>query len=207
MRRFLAVLFLPACMSSFQSARTLPKGKTQVTADLDGFKAFDSNDSSETVYAGELMVRNGLDDGLEGGVRLGRLPGDSGDTASLLMLDLKKQVSDPATTTSAISVDIPLGIAWSEQGTNLEGGTFLAAPTLLVGVQVSPSAEVVLGPKFVWVVLSDSSDQSKLGGGVSMGLRISDPSRTWAVHPELSLLKVEDADTIISFGLAVSAGN
>lgn len=210
-QRPLTLLLLTAaagCAGTYQSAHTLAPGKTQVTADITAARATDNGDTSDTVMTGELMVRHGLDDGLDGGIRLGRLPDDdSTSSASALSFDIKKRLSDSETNT--ISLDIPAGILWSESGLNFSDGILHFTPTLLVGLQVDPSTEVVFGPKFILLLNpeNDSSDHTAIGGGATLGVRFSDAARTYGIQPELGIAKVEDIDVILTFGIAVAAGN
>ncbi|HTL35409.1 MAG TPA: hypothetical protein VL326_19915 [Kofleriaceae bacterium] len=210
MKRLLLLLAVitTGCASTYQSAHTLAPNKMQVTADITGAKAFDSNDTTNTVVAGDVMVRHGLDEGLDGGIRLSRLPSDTGtDTDSMFTVDLKKRISDSETST--VSIDIPLGVIWEENRSDLSNGIIAFTPTLLLGIALDPTTELVFGPKFaLFINPEESNDKTLIGGGASIGIRFSDTERSYGLQPELSLLKVEDTDgAILTFGIAVAAGN
>jgi hypothetical protein len=207
-RLLLLALITTACANSYQSAHTLAPGKTQVTADITGVRPLDSSgDSESSALVGDLMIRHGIDEGLDGGVRLGRMPGSPTDGASQLVFDLKKRLSDSATST--VSVDIPVGLGWEENNGDFGNGIVGVMPTLLIGSQISPTTELVFGPKFVLLYNPEATSDSTLaGGGVSVGIRFTDAARTYAVQPELSFLKLDETNaSLLAFGIAVAAGN
>jgi hypothetical protein len=215
---FAFVLALVGCGGSFQSARTLAACKTQVTADVSAFHGSGLSDvrPPETRgwnVLGDLMVRHGIIDGLDAGVRIGRTPGSQtyGDTGSQLFVDLKKRLTAAASTTT-ISIDVPVGVLWSERRETFNDGTLALVPTLLVGHDINATTELIIAPKFLWLHRAANNDgypiDSTIGGGVSLGIRFSDDRRAWAIQPELSVLKLEGTDgALITFGLGVAAGN
>lgn len=205
MTRIALVLALTACTAS-QSARVLAPGKTQVTAAINRNEVTGDTDS-DAIWSGEVMVRHGLGDRFDGGLRVARTPG-RGEAVSLAQLEPKVQVTaaDAATT---LALALGLGLAWGEQGSDFEDGTYVIAPTVFVGHALSPTAELVFAPKLS-VIKPDGSSESLTGVGAALGVRVTDPARSWAVHPELLVQRISDdndSETFVTLGLGVSVGN
>lgn len=195
------------CANAYQSARTLPPGKTQVGVALSRSEAF-GDEGSDTVWLGDLQVRTGIGSRMDGGVRLTRNPG-GGENVSLLSLDPKWELSKPGART-AVSIGVPVGILWAEQGLDdLDTGAYIIAPSVFIGMQVSPTTELVTSPK-LFFILPDEDGDNELEFGLSVGLRFTDAARTWAVHPEIGFLRVSEegaSEEFMMIGIAIAAGN
>jgi len=202
-RYLVFAVLLAGCSAQYQSARTLPEGKFQVTAAASNVRS--TEDGDDHAWTGDVQVRGGLADRLDGGIHLGRTPSFGNESISAVMVDLKKQLTD-ATSETAFSLALPIGIGWIDEGDDWGEGTYLLAPTILFGQQVSPEVELVVAPKLL--VMHPDGGETRTGGGLSLGVRISDTTRSWAMHPEISISKLERTDGLLySFGFAVAAGN
>ncbi|HEY5946598.1 MAG TPA: hypothetical protein VIV40_13945 [Kofleriaceae bacterium] len=201
----LALLLLVGCASSFQSARTLAPGKTQVTA---GLARVMPTEGSGHANVGDVQVRTGISDSVDGGLKLSRTPG-AANTVSGIGADLKLRITDPAAKTT-VSFALPVGAVWEERGTDWGNGLLTISPTILIGVELSPTTELVLGPALVWVLPDGGTDNSEAEFAATIGVRFTDPSRTWAVHPEIGIMHISDSgnsENLLSFGLGVAVGN
>ncbi|MGE0867004.1 MAG: hypothetical protein AB7P03_00475 [Kofleriaceae bacterium] len=202
---------LAGCATTAQSARVLEVGKTQFTAGLARTSiSDDGSDESLPVWSGDVMVRHGVAPRVDVGARLTRVPGFN--TVSAFTADPKVELTAPGSPT-AVSLSLPLGAGWSDADD--DGTLFIAVPTLLIGHQISPTVELVLAPRlFVFHASEGSEEDTELDFGGSIGARFHDAARTWAIQPELAIVRFGDDDiedaattTAITFGLAVSAGN
>ncbi|MBA3454077.1 MAG: hypothetical protein H0T42_13365 [Deltaproteobacteria bacterium] len=213
MKRIALVVCSVGCVSSYQSARVLPTGKTQVTVAVSRVQALEDGDEDESVWVGDLQVRHGFAAQFDGGIRLSRTPGGL-NSLSMLTIDPKYQITSPSSST-AVSIGVPFGVAWEEQGSDFEDGIGVIAPTLLIGTPLAASTELVFAPKVVVFLPDGDTEESEIEFGASIGLRFTNSARTWAIHPELSLLLFDPSNgseggetaKILSFGVAVSAGN
>lgn len=214
MKRLALVVCSVGCVSSYQSARVLPTGKTQVTAAVSRVQVIESESDDASIWVGDLQVRHGLAAQFDGAIRLSRTPGGL-NALSMLMIDPKYQITSPSSST-AVSVALPVGVAWEEQGSDFNDGVGVIAPTILIGTPLAPNTELVFAPKVVVFLPDGETDQSEIEFGASLGLRFTNAARTWAIHPELSLLLFDPSNNgggggetvkVLSFGIAVSAGN
>jgi hypothetical protein len=200
----LALVLLGACATSHQSARVLAPGKTQVTTALARTSATEGG-LDEGIWTGDLQVHTGVASNVEVGARLVRTPGGA-ETASIASIEGRFQVVP-----DHVSVALPVGILWEEQFDDFEGGNFFLTPTVFVGTDVSPTMELVAAPKLFVFIPDDDDDDTEIEFGGSVGLRITNEARTWAVHPELGLIQLSEGDgdgeTYVTFGLGVSVGN
>ncbi|MBZ0235505.1 MAG: hypothetical protein K8M05_24460 [Deltaproteobacteria bacterium] len=196
------LLVAGACATTHQSARVLEPGKTQVTAAL-GRTSADEGGLDEGIWSGDLQVHTGLADKIEGGARLVRTPG-SGGTLSYGAVEGRFQIVP-----DLVSIALPFGLLWAEEGADFDDGFFLATPTVFVGSQLSPTLELVAAPKLYVFIPTDDEGDTEVELGGSVGARFTNPARTWAIHPELGLLRIggDDSVTYITFGLGVSVGN
>jgi hypothetical protein len=206
----LVLTMLVGCASSYQSARVLAPGKTQVTAALSRTEIFSEGELGDgvTAWGGDIQVRQGVVEKFDFGVRLSRTPGAL-ETLSQLAIEPKFQLTGKDASTT-ISIALPIGVGWAENGSDWEDGTVLLIPTMFVGVDLSPTAELVIGPKVFAIFPDAKTEDSEVELGGSVGVRFFDASRTWAIHPEISYLRfAEDGSSIsfLTFGVAVSAGN
>ncbi len=194
---------LTACSSSLQSARVLSRGKTAVTV---GASRSSLDGREQKVYLGSLQVRHGVSDSAEIGVHLDRTPG-GGETTSVLGIDPKFMLS--STATSAISLVLPVSLGWNEQYSDFKNPAFIAAPTLLLGVDVSSEVELVLAPRIG--LARGTGDGSLYGFGGSLGLHIGKRGGA-AIHPELGFVSLresgsEGSATVLTIGVGISAGD
>jgi hypothetical protein len=198
----LAAVSLAGACTAAQSARVLEPGKTQLT--VSGARSTETDSDEDVLWHGTVMLRRGLAPKLDGGVLLDRTPGSEG--LSLATVDGKVQLTPPGRGT--VSFAVALGPFWADGsgGDGLDGeyGGMLLMPTIFLGYQLAPTAELVLAPR-IYAFFPDEDDQeTKLGG--AMGVRFTDPARTWAVHPELAYLRF-DEETFLTLGVSISAGN
>ena len=204
MMRFVLVL-LVGCATSYQSARPLPQGKSQVTIGVSRTETIDEGEDS--IWVGDLMIRTGVSPRSDAGLRLTRNPG-LGENISILTLDGKFALTAPDAKTT-LSIGVPVGIIWSENGLDdLDTGAILVTPTIFVGVQMGAQAELVFAPKiFVIVPEGDGDTETEFGG--SLGFRFTDETNSWAIHPEVGFMHVSEGDgeTFMMFGVAVAAGD
>jgi hypothetical protein len=193
------------CASQYQSARVVAPGKTQVTAAVTRIEFLEEGDGS--TWAGDVQVRQGFGR-VDGGVRLIRSPGGF-ENQSQLGVDAKYELTAPGAST-AMSIGMPVAVAWGESGSDWMEGILILTPTFFVGVDVSPEVELVFAPKVFFLLPDAKTDDAEVEFGASVGLRVGDATKTWAVHPELSLFRFsEDGEGVsfLSFGVGVSAGN
>lgn len=208
MKRFMLCVLAAGCANAYQSARTLAPGKTQATVAVSRTE-FLEEDGDESLYVGELQVRTGFSERMDGGFRLLRNPG-AGENISILQLDPKWQISQPGAKT-AISIGVPIGAVWGENGLDdLEIVSYLITPSVYVGFELSPTVELVVSPKLFMIFPDDDDADSQIEIGGSIGLRFGDASRTWAVHPEVGLIRFSEGDAseeFLMFGIGIAAGN
>ncbi len=196
------VLGAGACATSHQSARVLAPGKTQVTTALARTSATEAG-LDEGIWTGDLQVHTGVAPNFEVGARLVRTPGGA-ETGSIAEIEGRFQVVP-----EHVSVALPVGILWEEQFDEFDGGNYFLTPTVFVGTQVSPTMELVAAPKLFVFIPKDGDDNTEVELGGSVGLRITNEMRTWAVHPELGFVQFSEGteNTYVTFGLGVSVGN
>jgi hypothetical protein len=204
------VTLLVGCASSYQSARTLAPGKTQVTAALSRTEMFSEVEFDEgiSVWGGDIQVRQGVVEQFDLGVRLARTPGAE-ETLSQLSIEPKYQIT-PGTSSTTVSVALPVGVGWAETGDDWEDGTVLLIPTVFVGIDLSPTAELVIAPKVFALFPDAKTEDSEVELGGSVGVRFYDASKTWAIQPEISFLRFSEEGegiSFLTFGIGVSAGN
>jgi hypothetical protein len=216
-------LALTGCATA-QSAHTLAPGKTEVTVSGSRNTLSSAETDDAAFYTGEVMVRTGVSDNADVGVALTRSTG-TGEALWGLTLDPKFRFTEAAAQTT-ISLGVPVGVFFADEpsrpaadGNPSEGGFdyggLVAAPTLYVGQQVSPTAELLIAPR-VYLLKPDKgtfvdTDLRAYFGG-SIGVRITDPARHWAVTPELAFTHINaegeaDSETLLTLGLGLSVGN
>jgi hypothetical protein len=192
-----------ACATSHQSARVLAPGKTQVTTAL--ARTSSSDEVGEGLWNGDLQVHGGVAPGVELGGRLVRTPG-GGNTLSGASLEGRFQVVP-----ERVAIAVPVGFVWQEEFDDFEGGAYTLTPTVFVGADVSPTLEVVAAPKLFVFIPDEGDGDTEVEWGGSVGLRVTNEARTWALHPELGLAHFSEDDgsgeTFLTFGLGVSVGN
>jgi len=212
MKRVLLLLASSACATSAQSARPVDPGTTEVTVSLGRAASLKEPSRSpsgesdplakgvaEGAWTGELMIRHGMTDGFDGGLRLGRMPGLGG--LSVAAVDLKvRVVRSPRV---VVSLGGPAGIVWEETpGPSYLGA--VAVPTLYLGMEVSPTVELVAAPKLHLIFARGEAMEQ--AWGLTIGPRFTEPRRRWAVHPELGITRFADT-TLLLLGFSVSAGD
>jgi hypothetical protein len=192
-------LALAACSSSFQSAKVLAPGQTQVTgAMLRTTPHDDFAPEGGALYSGDLQIRRGITPTIDLG---GRYVG--GSQGHYLAVDPKIQVIP-----KYVSFGMPIGIILAEDNDGermFDYGGLIFSPTVYIGSEISPNqAELVVAPKILIVVPDDGETDSEIGA--SVGMRLSSDLARWAIVPELSILNVSgEASSLLSFGVALQA--
>ena len=212
MKRVLLVLSSAACATAAQSAHPVAPGKTEVTASIGrvastkepGRMPLQADDPlargpGEGAWTGELMVRRGIVEGLDAGLRLSRMPGAGG--LSVVAIDPKLRLGRSSRV--VISLGIPAGLAW-EEAPEAEYVGAVIVPTVYVGLKASPTVELVAAPKLHFLFVDRQDMQQHWG--LTLSPRFTDPHRRWAVQPELGLTWLDDT-TLLLLGFSVSAGN
>jgi hypothetical protein len=195
------LLLLASCTSSYQSARALPVGKMQVTTAATRGEVSDMDDSA---WVGDVQARTGLTEGIDGGVRLVRTV-SAGKTSSGLGLDSKIELT-PVGAKATFSAALSVALMWDEDGTHFEAPVVAFTPTLFFGTDISPEVELVLSTKFAKLIPNYGEGQTLYG--TSVGLRIGDEHKSWAIQPEVTYLETTGMDGhVILFGVGLSAGN
>ncbi len=193
---------LGACTTA-QSARPLAPGKTQVSVALTGNRLVGTEDS-DLLWTGQVMVRRGLSSNADLGVSLTRVPGST-DALSLALVDSKVRLTPEASETT-ISASLGGGLIWADRGFDFDLGAFVLTPALYLGLRLSPTAEAVLSPRLYVLLPQDDNDEREANLGGTVGIRFTNPARTWALHPELGLVRFAGEATL-SLGLSISAGD
>ena len=201
MTRLILCVALVGCASTYQSARVLPPGATEVGVALSRVEEPD-NSEEDGVWVGDVSVRHGMSDRFDAGVHLTRIPGGP-ETGSFLALDPKVMLTAPGAATT-FSVSLPVGVAWDESFSDAGDGTFVLAPTLYLGFEVTPGTEFVAAPKVFVFLPSGGKSDTEVGG--SLGLRIGDGSRSWAFHPEVGFIHFDQGGSFLMFGVGIAAG-
>lgn len=204
-RSFFLAIALSACATSTQSARTLPVGKTEVTVQIN---RSDSDDSDNSAWGGELMVRHGFVERFDLGLHLSRTPG-FGDAVSAIAVDPKAQLTAVDAPTS-VSIGAPIGVVFQERDDDFHREGLVVVPTLYVGQHVSPTMELVIAPKLYVAIPRAKSGEDELYFGGSLGVRFTDPHHHWALHPELGFTRLtsnNESEIVVTLGLGVAVGN
>jgi hypothetical protein len=198
---------LGACTAA-QSARVLAPGKTQVSV---GANRVTATDEDGVLWSGQVMVRRGLADKVDVGVILDRTPG-SGEATSMLAVEPKVQLTAPGGNVT-VSLALGAGVIWADgmtsDGLDAELGGYMLSPTAFLGFELAPGAELVAAPRLHFV-FPDGEDDHGTAYGASIGVRFTDPARTWAVHPEVTYMTIEDTfvdESFLTLGVSVSAGD
>lgn len=203
MTRIALLAVLVGCTGA-QSARALAPGKSTVGGGVVRITATEQG-ADESVWMGEVMVRHGLGDKFDGGIRFARSAG-RGEALSIAQLEPKIELTELGATT-AISAALGIGVAWGDRGWDAQDGTYVFGPSLLIGQRVSPTTELLFVPRFTYIKPHEASD-SATGVGISLGARIGE--QTWGIYPSLDLQVVSgegDSVTFVLFGLGVGVGN
>jgi hypothetical protein len=210
-RRAAALLLVPlaACLGG-QSARTLAPGRTALTVGLARTHVEPDADRDETRWAGQVLLRRGLGSRVDVGVLVARSPGD-GFSRSTIAVEPRVQLTPPASRIT-VSLGATVGALIHDDGNRHalapQLDLALLRPTAYLGVDLAPTAELVLAPTAWFGRSNDHGAEAFTAVGGALGLRLTDRARTWAVHPELGYLAVLDEDErFVTVGLSVSAGN
>lgn len=207
------LVVLCGCATSYQSARVLERGRTEVTVGLTRAQLFDDSvESGDRGFLGDVQVRRGFGHGLDAGVRLQRTPSRR-DAASVFQLEPRLALTAPERPL-ALALALSAGVAWAEVFDPADGGQIeidhgfgVFGATALVGFEATPRLELVLAPR---AFATTNGKATELHVGVSLGLRVGDLGRRWAIHPEIGILRLTegpDDDTLLTFGIALAAGN
>lgn len=178
MRRFAVLLALSACVpfSTYQSARLLPAGKTDVTVAGGVVGVAQRNDTSNTSDPiVELAVRHGATPTIEVGVRGSRVITDPGKDAHFVAADAKF-----ALVPETLAVSLPVGFGFTTDG----AFSYNAQPTLLARVPLAPVADLELAAKTIFILLDNDSDLDILFAA-TVGLRLGPDIKHWWLQPEV----------------------
>lgn len=194
-----------ACTAA-QSARVLAPGKTQLS--VGAARSTPTGEAEGSLWTGQVAVRRGLGGIVDGGLSVQRTPGAFGAMWSVAV-EPKVQLT-PADSKTTLSVALAAGAVFEEDpdddGLGLDLGLYVVAPTVLVGIDLAPTVELVFAPRITLLLPDEDNDDSQTEVGGALGLRFTDRERTWAVHPELSYLTL-DEESVLTLGLSISAGN
>ena len=204
----LAPALLAACTAA-QSARVVAPDKTTISVGASRTTETGTSADDDSVWGGQVMVRHGLGSRVDGGLTLARTPGEYGAVAGF-GLDGRAQLTPPDGKV-VVTLGGMVGLLWSEDqssdGFDVELGGYALGPTLHLGFDLSSRAELVVAPRVV-VLIPDEDADSETVYSVSLGVRLHDEARTWALHPELVYSAVaDDEGRLLTLGLAISAGN
>lgn len=203
MKSAVLALAATACATSYQSARTLDAGTLEVTVAGARNQLFDEGTLDDTVWTGDLQVRYGVVDRFELGARLVRTPG-IGEAASYLQIDPK--VAIVRGVRWQVSASLPIGGGWGEPSAGeLDSGRLVVSPTVFAGRTIAEQLEVVVAPK-LFVVQGKGDPVLHYGAGI--GLRWVASDHTWAIHPEVGIVRLTDGpddDTLLTVGIGIAA--
>lgn len=206
MSRVAIVVALAGCTST-QSARVLAPGKTQLAVGV--ARVTISEDDDGVLYTGQLRVAHGVSETAEIAAEVGRTPG-AGETYTSFAVAPKFQIS--RSPTSAVSLAIPVSLAWGERGLDdVGGGTFAVLPTLYAGFDLSKDAELVIAPS-LGVGKTVDEPGALYALGLSLGIRMGDASTLSGFQPSLGFLRLSssegrDSITFLMLGLGVAVGD
>lgn len=204
-------IMLGACVNA-QSARVVAPDKTMVTVAAGRTTEQGADSDDDVLWVGQVMVRQGLAPKVDGGVTLVRTPSSGPGTApaSAFAADGRVQLTPPEGRL-AVTLGGAAGLYWSESsggdGLDFELQGYTLAPSLHVGFDAAPTAELVLASRLMWMIPQGGGERTTLYN-VSVGLRLHGREQTWAVHPELVYLgSLDDDESFLTLGFSVAAGN
>lgn len=188
--------------SSYQSAKLLPAGKSEVAvaAGAIGFSEGVEEDEDSAMYpVGEVLVRSGVSDGVELGGRLSRVFEDSTNGVNQLLVDVKvKLIQD------RLAFALPAGFSF----TGDDIGWYQLHPTLLARAPLSTAADLELAAKGIVVFerdgLEDIGTSADLLLAATAGLRLRPGLASWWIQPELGAsISPGDSGVMYQFGIAI----
>ncbi|MFN0249794.1 MAG: hypothetical protein ACKV2T_23125 [Kofleriaceae bacterium] len=189
-----------AACAATQSAHTLPPGKVDLGVSIGRSSRFEK-DVDEGSWSGRASVRVGVVDGFDVGAHFEHTPGTA--TIGSFAIDMKVRLARSGRSTVAFGV--PAGIVWEDVADNFEFSGGFVMPSLYLSVDLSPTVELVSNVRYV-VARETGSFRTLTGFGASIGPRFVDETRTWAVQPEVGMLRHEE-ETLLTFGLTLTVGN
>lgn len=198
-----AAALLGACATSYQSARVVEPGKVQVTGALAHTEGGPTSSYGGWRTLGDLQVRAGIVDRVDAGLRFVRSPGTS--YRSYATLDAKVELVP-----DRVSLSLPVGLVWYQEGDRIDRVSTVLSPGVLAGYQLKPNLELVGAPRLFLFLPGPYNDVTEVEVGGSVGLRFTNPARTWAIHPELGILHLNQQNegyTFVTVGLGLSVGN
>jgi len=195
-----ALALLPAACaySSYQSAKMLPMGGTQLTAAVSSYSAYvDGNNNGSTAF--EVMGSRGLTDRLELG---GKFSFVNEEEDGYTLLVVPKYSLSPDT----LALTMPAGVMFTSQDDT--DHIYELFPGVIYTRQISPDFELDLAGQVLVAVNSDFDD-SEIYLGTNVGVALSPHGAAWAFHPEVGLLvptgdAADTVDYFIQFGLGFS---
>ena len=215
-----------SCAASYQSARVVPLGKTEVTVAMS--KLVDAKPEPEQdgeirpTWTGDLQLRRGIRSHFDIGFRFIRTQGvpqflvgpppQIAETLSSLSFEPKLELTEPGATT-IISVALPVYRGWFSDAYGSKPASYAIAPTLFAGFQLSSQSELVLTAKAIASKSYGSLEPVRTALGGSVGVRFGSRAGGFAIQPEIGVLRSYDqagayrSGVLISFGLGIAVGN
>ena len=186
-----------------QSARPLAPGRTQVAVGWATLAHPQLEDDAD-LASGQVMVRRGIAARTDAAIVLSRLPSQSAST-SMAMLEAKVRLT-PAEGPLTVSLAVGTGVVWTDDAWDFDREAVVVTPTLYVGYDLSPTAEIVITARGYLAAIDDDNQHRELNGGASIGARFTDRARTFALQPQLTVIGA-DRETYVTVGVAMSVGN
>lgn len=109
---------------------------------------------------------------------------------------------------ATLAIGAPSGV-WAAETPSIEFVGVFAAPSVYLSFDMSPTVELVVNGRYGIGYLRDELDigyVSLSAGGGALGVRIAGEDRTWAVLPEIGMLRVEDRATFLTLGVTLAVG-
>ena len=190
---------LGACAtSSYQSARMLPQGGTQLTAAISNYDAHAENGSSgETAF--EIMGSHGMSERLELGGKLSYMSvGVLGESQNVFTLLAQPKYSLQPDT---LALTMPVGALFTE-----DDHAYEISPGVVWSKLFRPEVELDVAGNVLIAENSDFDDSEIYICG-NVGASFGPANAPWAIHPELGLViptgdAADTVDYFLQFGLA-----
>ena len=216
MRRAAILLVLLGGCATAQSARVLPRGRTDVTIAIGDLTRVDEitderDPHQGSRWFGHVAVRRGITERVDVAAVLARTPGNVAST-TFLALEPKLQLT-PARMRTTVSIGVMTGLAWSEFVLPAEINprrvfdreAYVIAPAAYVGYDLSPAVELIAAPRCYLFLPARPDDETDTGVGGALGVRYRGDGGAWVVHPELAFSTAHDA-SFVTLAVALSIG-
>jgi len=181
--------------SSYQSARMLPRGGTELAAAVTQYGFQGEGGADEEAF--EVMATHGVSDQLELGGKVTWFTIDNADTFDFLFVPKYSLIPD------TLAVTVPAGLILVT-GDSSNDNAWLLMPGLLYSRVLNEYFELHLAGKPV-VEFSDNFDDYQISAAANIGIRLTPPGQRWALHPEVGIFWDEDfgSDGNPDYGLAI----